>query len=175
MKKALTILSATLAVSAASALAACTDSATTANQSTTTPGTAGATTADGTATGTATGTKEECANVAEAMRTAATEVGRFLSGQVGIDQVRYAADELSDAVAAADSAISADARQQWDEAKDALGRARDALKATPVDGEAVRSNVNEALGALDDAVHVCAPDVGALPESVSVEPTTPSS
>lgn len=100
--------------------------------------------------------RAECADVADAARGLATEVGRLTTGGATVDAVRTSASELADALAAARATLAADAQADLDRAGQALERIQDALAAQPVDTAALRTATAELVAALGDAADVCA-------------------
>jgi hypothetical protein len=109
-------------------------------------------------TSTTTSIRSECADLADEARGLATEVGRLVSGEAGVDDVRAAANELSGALEDAKATVGPDARAHLDEAGVALQQAQDALNAQPIDGAALRAAANDLVTSLGDAVAICSPE-----------------
>lgn len=116
--------------------------------------------------------RQECLDVADRARALFTEVGRFASGDGTLEQVRAAADELSDAFETAKASLGPDAQADLDSAGQALQRAQDALAAQPVDSAALRTAATEVVAALGNAATVCAPGSSTAPTDTTSTDTS---
>jgi osmoprotectant transport system substrate-binding protein len=119
--------------------------------------------------------REECSDVADKAQALVTEAGRLTTGDATIDQVRAAAQELSDAFDTAREAVEPDARAQLDEAGQALQRVQDAVAAQPVDTAGLRAAGRDLVTALGDAASICSPTTGSSAESSQTDTTAPAS
>jgi hypothetical protein len=110
-----------------------------------------------TASSTAESTASACADVTAkglALGTAATQ---FLDGSATADQVRTAADDLSEALTAAGANAQANLTAALDDAQAALDTLLTALQAQPVDRAGLRTASTDVLAALSDAAALCEP------------------
>jgi hypothetical protein len=102
--------------------------------------------------------RSECVDVADKANELLSRVVRLANGGSTAQQVRAAADDLSDSVAAAKSAVGPEAAADLDGAGQALDRVRGALATRPVDTTGLQTAANDLLTSLGDAAAVCTPD-----------------
>jgi hypothetical protein len=105
--------------------------------------------------------RPECVDVADKANEFLSRVVRLTNGDATARQARAAADGLSSSFDAARAVVGADAAADLAEAGQALGRARDALAARPVDTAGLRTAATALLTTLGDAAAVCTPDPAA--------------
>jgi hypothetical protein len=122
--------------------------------------------------------RPECVDVADKANELLSRVVRLANGGSTAQQVRAAADGLSDSVDEAKSAVGPEAAADLDGAGQALGRVRNALATRPVDTAGLRTAANDLLTSLGDAAAVCTPGAAATSTEDSTgtggTPPTPS-
>jgi len=98
-----------------------------------------------------------CAGVSTEGQALGAVVVQFLNGSASADQVRTAADGLSDALTAARETAEANVSAALDDAQTALDQLLTALRAQPVDRTGLRTASTDVLAALGDLTKICQP------------------
>jgi hypothetical protein len=98
-----------------------------------------------------------CAGVSTEGQALSAAAVRFLDGSASADQVRTAADGLSDALTAARENAEATVSAALDDTQAALDRLLTALRAQPVDRAELRTASTDVLAALGGLTKICRP------------------
>lgn len=102
-------------------------------------------------------TGSACADVAAQGQVLGAVVLQFVDGTATANQVRSAADDLSNALTSAGGNAKANMAAALDDAQTALGQLLTALQAQPVDRDGVRTASTDVLNALGNVAAVCEP------------------
>jgi outer membrane protein OmpA-like peptidoglycan-associated protein len=131
-----------------------------------------ATTTTATTTAAAASLSPACGDVVDKAQALLTAVGRYASGKAAAEQVRSAADELSDSFDQAKTELGPDAQAALDKAGRALRDVLDVLSTQPVDTNRLRTAAGQVVTALGEAATVCTSS--STEPTSSPEPTTES-